>query len=102
MFQIKLDFTTRNGTGTGELIVDVDTIDGLPVTGGELLESLAPGAYSVSMNLNTGAACQQEPCESWQPGTYNVTTTMCNGECGSSHPHSQIYANATRSFQITQ
>jgi hypothetical protein len=30
-----------------------------------------------------------------------VFTAICNGECGSSHPHSKIYDEATTTFQIT-
>jgi len=43
-----------------------------------------------------------EPCEEWLPGVYNVTLDICNGECGSKHPHSAIYDKRAGSFQVTE
>ena len=36
----------------------------------------------------------------WLEGTYNVTILMCNGECGSKHPHSAIYDVARGNFTL--
>jgi hypothetical protein len=43
-----------------------------------------------------------EVCNSWLLGTCNVTARVCNGECGSQHPHSSIYDIAKGSFEITK
>lgn len=42
-----------------------------------------------------------EECENWLPGVYNVTIQICNGECGSQHPHSAIYDTGKGSFTLT-
>lgn len=99
-FVFKLDFETKNGTGTGQVEIDIDTVDGMPVGDGQLMEPLKPGAYSITFKLNTNGNCNQEPCESWEKGTYNATLRLCNGECGSKHPHSGIYDTTTGSFEI--
>ena len=36
----------------------------------------------------------------WLAGTYNVTVMICNGECGSKHPHSAIYDTARGNFTL--
>jgi hypothetical protein len=41
------------------------------------------------------------PCEEWLPGIYNVSIMICNGICGSHHPHTQLYDVAIGSFRIT-
>lgn len=41
-----------------------------------------------------------EDCEMWLAGTYNVTVMICNGECGSKHPHSAIYDTARGNFTL--
>ena len=32
-----------------------------------------------------------EQCEQWLAGTYHVTIQLCDGNCGSHHPHSTTY-----------
>ena len=102
-FQLSVQFETNNGTGTGEISVDIDTVDGIPVGNSELMEPLNPGGYNFTFDLATNTHCNpnQEPCEMWLAGTYNVTFAICNGECGSKHPHSKVYDTKTGSFQIT-
>lgn len=41
-------------------------------------------------------------CDDFPVGTYNVTAQLCNGECGSHHPHSSIYAVGKGSFTVTK
>lgn len=102
-FHLSILFETKNGTGTGQVSVDIDTVDGIPVGTSELLEPLNPGSYNFTVALHTNTHCNpnQEPCEMWLAGTYNVTFAICNGECGSEHPHSKIYDTREGSFQIT-
>ena len=69
-----MNFKTVNGTGTGELVISIDTVDGIPVEDGEI-DCKSPGAYNVGWTLNAepNSDCQDPPCEMWLPGTYNVT-----------------------------
>ena len=41
-------------------------------------------------------------CDDFPIGTYNVTAQLCNGECGSHHPHSQTYDLGKGSFTVTK
>ncbi len=44
-----------------------------------------------------------EAClEAWPLGTYTVTAQICNGECGSRHPHTGIYDQGASSFVLTK
>ena len=84
---------------------------------------------SVKLNAQPNPDCDpsQGPCEMWLPGVYNVTfgklsvcvrvcmkcvlcisltlsvssVAICNGECGSKHPHSKVYDTASTKFTIT-
>ena len=79
---------------------------------------------SVKLSAKPNPDCDptQGPCEMWLPGVYNVTfgklhavctllaacdsslsspVAICNGECGSKHPHSKVYDTASTKFTIT-
>jgi hypothetical protein len=105
-FHIELLFQTQKGTGTGEIDLGIDTADGIPVGEDELLQSLAPGAYNVTWTVKAkpDPNCDptQEPCEEWVPGNYTADVAICNGECGSKHPHSQIYDTAKAPFRVVE
>lgn len=104
-FMLGMTFTSKNGTGTGEIDVVIGTVDGIPVASSFLEEEKPPGSYSMSVKLNAqpNPDCDpsQGPCEEWLPGVYNVTFAICNGECGSKHPHSKVYDTASTKFTIT-
>ncbi|CAF1004410.1 unnamed protein product [Brachionus calyciflorus] len=103
-FTINLTYESNNGTGTGELYIGVKTVDRIPVEDSFLLEASKPGIYQTQIRLNAvpDQECDpsQGPCEQWQPGVYFVETAICNGECGSLHPHSEIYDQAQANFTI--
>ena len=69
-----MTYTTTNGTGTGELAIGIETVDGIPV-GDDELNCNEPGTYTVGWNLRAvpDSNCQEPPCEEWLPGTYKVT-----------------------------
>lgn len=103
-FSIQMAYTTQNGTGTGQALVEIFTVDGMPVGDAELIEPQQPGSYEVTWSLSTKSSCDpsQGPCEQWLPGDYGVKTFVCNGECGSKHPHSKIYDQAAANFTLTE
>jgi len=41
-------------------------------------------------------------CDDFPVGTYNVTAQLCNGECGSHHPHSGTYDFGKSAFIVTK
>lgn len=104
----EVDFTymSKNGTGTGEIVLEVETVDGLPIDGSFLHQLAGPGTYpsKVQLKAEPDPDCDpsQGPCEQWLPGNYTLKIAICNGECGSKHPHSQIYDEAQLTFVITE
>ncbi len=62
------------------------------------------GQYGVrwSVKAEPDPSCDptQQECEQWLPGTYVVDVAVCNGECGSKHPHSAIYDQARTNFTL--
>jgi len=105
-FAIDITYVSVNGTGTGELDLDIGTPDHIPLGAGFLLLAKKAGTYSerISVKAEPDPQCDptQEPCERWLPGTYNVSVQICNGECGSKHPHSAIYDQTKGTFQLTE
>lgn len=75
-FHIEMLFQTHNGTGTGEIDLLIDTVDGVPVGEDELMEELAPGAYNVTWTVHAkpDPDCDptQQPCEMWESGNYTA------------------------------
>lgn len=104
-FVIGFVYMSNNGTGTGEIDLRIDTVDKIPVGENFLHEEAKAGTYDGSFKLKAepDPSCDptQQPCEQWVPGVYTVKMAICNGECGSKHPHSAIYDEATTTFTIT-
>ena len=63
-----------NGTGTGELAISIDTVDGIPVGDAEV-DCKSPGSYNVGWDLKAvpDPDCQEPPREMWLPGTYTMS-----------------------------
>lgn len=100
-FEFNVTYVSRNGTGSGTIVVFIVTPDGVPV-GGTFYSPFSPaGTYqdSFSIKAEWDPSCQQN-CEMWLPGPYVFQFTLCNGECGSQKPHSQLYAFAQTNFTI--
>ncbi|XP_071080031.1 countin-3-like [Haliotis cracherodii] len=102
---INFSYTSKNGTGTGEIVVLVETLDGLPIEDSFLNQKSPAGTYPTRMTLKAepdpNCDPSQGPCEQWLPGNYTLRVDICNGECGSDHPHSKIYDRRSISFRIT-
>ncbi|XP_041354572.1 countin-3-like [Gigantopelta aegis] len=98
----EIDFTymTKNGTGTGQIDIQVITVDKFPVDSRLFNKAGDPGNYSFKFILDTTGDCDP-PCEEWQKGNYTLIASVCNGECGSKHPHSAIYDTRSVKFTIT-
>ncbi|CAF0717260.1 unnamed protein product [Adineta steineri] len=104
--KIAIDFVyvSKNGTGTGEMILSIQTVDKVPLSAGLLVEAQKPGTYGDRIAIDTSPDPECDPtqsqCEEWLQGVYNVTVILCNGQCGSHHPHSAIYDTAHGSFSL--
>ncbi|CAF4863492.1 unnamed protein product [Rotaria sp. Silwood1] len=103
-FIIDFVYESINGTGTGQLVINIQTVDGIELSTTFLIEALKPGRYAerIAVDASPDPDCDPstEQCEEWFPGVYNVTVMICNGECGSHHPHSQLYDMVNGSFRI--
>eukprot|EP00731_Ephydatia_muelleri_P027939 Em0019g812a len=100
-FAIETLFTSQAGTGTGEIDIQVITVDGFPYGYDDLVQAVSPGAYNITISDQaTPSGCDQGPCEEWLPGNYTVVVTLCDGECFSKHPHSQIYSTMNATFVV--
>lgn len=71
-----MNFTTVNGTGTGEDSLFIATVDGVPLGQSFLTEPQQPGIYAVTWDVRAApdSNCDpsQGPCEMWLPGKYTV------------------------------
>ncbi|XP_041354573.1 countin-3-like [Gigantopelta aegis] len=103
---IDLTYVSKNGTGTGEMVLVIHTVDGIPVETGFLNEPAPAGTYPNVFNLKAqpDPDCDptQQVCEQWLPGDYTMRIDLCNGECGSKHPHSKLYDTRNITFTITK
>ena len=81
LFHFPMTYVSKNGTGTGEVGIFIDTVDGIPVEDVQLNVAQNAGTYSVEWNLKAkpdpNCDPSQGPCEEWLPGVYNVTIGEC-------------------------
>jgi len=95
-FVITVNYTVQSTIATGECAIDVQAVDGNDLGGGLLLENQTPGDYTISFSLDTTPS-QDEPFFS---GNYPFVVGVCEGACGSIHPHSYILAQGNGAFVI--
>ncbi|XP_064603681.1 countin-1-like [Liolophura sinensis] len=104
-FVVDLEFVSKNGTGTGQIDLEILAVDGLPLGDAFLNKQSPPGTYGLKFNIKAepDPNCDptQQECEQWLPGNYVVKVAVCNGECGSAHPHSKIYDQNSTNFTLT-
>ena len=99
-FTIEVSVKGLNQTSTATIAVDIfPPAPGFPFGDAELVPTgFQPNqVYQVRLSLKAQPS-EQEP---FSPGTYKVQFAACEGECGSKHPHSDVYAVANDSFEIT-
>jgi hypothetical protein len=46
-------YVSTNGTGTGEMVIMIKTVDKVPLTSGFLLEAQKPGTYGERLTVDT-------------------------------------------------
>jgi len=97
-FLFDITFTIINTTGTGTLELDIFPPEDFPISGAALLVETPPGKYSVQWELEADPNEQ----ESFEPGLYNCTASLCEGTCGSSHSYSYLMGIKNSSFTIVE
>jgi len=101
VFNIEMLFTVYNTTSTGEIAVNIKPPDGDPTGSTFVNEGYKPGRYGIRVEVKTDE--QNKDGENvYQPGNYGVEVLLCEGTCGSGHPHSAILGSQTTGFTITE
>jgi len=98
-------------SGVGQFGVSVHG----PVTGTQgppggsfiLADGLKEGVQNLGVKLNIqdtmpDPSGQQPFPVSWEPGSYEFRFHVCQGECGSKHPHSIDFGHKASNFTITE
>merc|ERR1712232_83503 len=96
--ELTFAFQILNQTGTGQVLIQITPPGGMSMSGGELIVGLKPGSYAVRMQLSTQPSQQQN----FPAGQYQCQGFVCEGTCGSSHPHSYTMATLNTTFTLTQ
>jgi hypothetical protein len=104
-FQMELEFAVANTTGVSEIRVAVNGPTTNPVSQGFVQQGFSDGNFAVNVSLDTTSdpfPPQGKQPVMWNPGTYNYTFELCQGECGSKHPGSIDFGEKSGTFTITQ
>jgi hypothetical protein len=100
--QMQLQFSVINATGVGEIRVAVKGEHaGDPSVGQSFINTgFAPGHYATNISLTVQDDPSAQPPVRWTPGTYTYAFEVCQGECGSKHPHSKVFGSTQGTFQV--
>jgi len=105
-FQMQVQFQVTNATGVSEIRIAVDGPTTNPVSQGFIQQGFANGQFAANVSLDTTSdpfpSDPSKPPVMWNPGTYNYTFELCQGECGSKHPGSIDFGKKSGTFEITQ
>jgi len=98
-FAMEVDFSIVNATGTGEIRIAIE--GGTNSVGQSFLNTgFEPGHYATNVTLQTKDDPSAQPPVTWSPGVYKYSFEVCQGECGSKHPHSRVFGKTTGTFEI--
>ena len=90
--------SVTNATGCGEMVFAIQDPTGNVIGTGNVFGGLKPNVYNIDFQVKTEP--QPQGGEQWPPGDYVAEMAVCQGECGSHHPHSEIYDVTTTKFSI--
>lgn len=62
-FAIDFVYNSTNGTGTGEMIITIKTVDKVPLSTGFLVEAQKPGMYGDRISLDTTPDPECDPTQ---------------------------------------
>merc|ERR1712032_319874 len=100
---VQMNVTKASGVGQFRLTVNGPG-SALPISQGFFLETGVPEGeqlLTVSLSLKDQQA-QQGPPKTFEAGQYNFSFHLCQGECGSKHPHSIDFGNMTGFFNVSE
>lgn len=103
--KLGLQVNVTNATGVGEFRLSVDGPgSATPLSQSFFLPSGIPVGeqlLSVSLTVKDGEDAQGFP-KTFEPGLYNFTFHVCQGECGSHHPHSRDFGTKMGFFNVSE
>jgi hypothetical protein len=97
-FWAYMTYVVNSTIGTGEVDVLVIPPDAMPLGAGTLVVEQTPGTYQIKFGPISTQPSENEP---FNPGTYAVQATVCEGSCGSTHSHSKTLSVRKTTFRIT-
>jgi len=97
-----LQLDVKTAMGVGEVRISIDG----PVTSAVSQSFLMPAGFPTGMQaLNVKLTCKDDESGDfpviWKPGNYTFKYHVCQGECGSKHPHSKDFGFINGSFALT-
>lgn len=99
--QLLCDLNVTKASGVGEYRVAVrGPVKGDVGEGFLLPKGLDVGAQQLGVELKVKDHTSGDEPVVWQPGDYEFDIEVCQGECGSKHPHSKVFGTATGKFTL--
>lgn len=102
--QMAVDLNVTNDTGVGEFSISIDGPGtATPLGQSFFIKDGIPAGeqrLAVTLTLQDGKDDQGMP-KTFEEGVYNFTFHVCQGECGSKHPHSKDFGVVAGSFNVT-
>jgi len=102
--QMAVDLNVSNDTGVGEFSISIDGPGtATPLGQSFFIKDGIPAGeqrLAVTLTLQDGKDDQGMP-KTFEEGVYNFTFHVCQGECGSKHPHSKDFGVVAGSFNVT-
>lgn len=100
--QLGVDVNVAVASGVGEFSIAVDGPVTSPIGQTFLLPTGLPaGNQTLGVKLTVQDDNSGDFPVVWSPGEYNFTLTVCQGECGSKHPHSKVFGASQGKFKLT-
>ncbi|CAE6964543.1 ctnA [Symbiodinium sp. KB8] len=101
--QLLADVNVTKELGVGEFRVSVHGPVTSHISDGFLLpQGLGEGAIQLGAELKVQDDTSGDEPVIWHPGTYTFDIHLCQGECGSKHPHSKDFGTATGNFTLKE
>jgi hypothetical protein len=99
---VELNVTTASGVGEFRLKVDGPGT-ATPVSQSFFLKTGVPqGEQLIEVSLTTRDGIDEQGFpKTFMPGQYNFTFWVCQGECGSKHPHSKDFGRINGTFTLS-
>lgn len=99
--QMNCDVNVTKASGVGEFRIAVEG----PVSGDISQSFFLPKGLDVGVQqLGVELKVKDDPSGDepvvWKPGTYKFNFEVCQGECGSKHPHSKVFGTISGEFTL--